>query len=53
MSPAQRQLKSIFGFGIKKAGFLPSENLADMVTFKLDPNRPNFILDTEPYQRNF
>ena len=53
MSPAQRQLKSIFGFGIKKAGLLPSEDLADMVTFKLDPNLPNFILDTEPYQRNF
>jgi len=52
-SPVGRQLKSIFGHGIRKAGLLPPNDLKDMVTFKIDPKVPNFIVDTEPYQRNF
>lgn len=50
---AHRQIKSIFGYGIKKAGLLPQDDIKDMVTFKIDPTSPNFIVDTEPFQRNF
>ena len=49
----RRQLKSIFGYGIKKAGWVPTEDLEDLVTFKLDPKVKNYIVDTEPFQRNF
>ena len=52
-TPVRRQLKSIFGYGIKKAGWVPTEDLQDLVTFKLDPKVRNYIVDTEPFQRNF
>jgi len=26
---------------------------SDIVSFKLDPNVPNFIVDTPPFERNF
>lgn len=51
--PVQRQFKSIFGFGLKKAGLVPTDDTQDLVTFKIDANVQNYILDTEPYQRNF
>ncbi len=52
-SHVHRQLKSIFGYGIKKVGLVPKGKIADMVTFKIDPSVRNFIVDIEPYQRNF
>lgn len=48
-----RQLKSIFGYGIKKSGLLPKDDMKDIVTFKIDPSSPNYLVDTEPFQRDF
>jgi len=52
-SKTHRQLKSILGYGVKKAGLVPKDKLVDMVTFKIDPKAPHFITDTEPFKRNF
>lgn len=52
-SPLNRQVKSVFGRAIRKAGLAVQADKVDMVTFKIDPKSPNFIVDVEPYQRNF
>lgn len=51
--PVNRQLKSVFGRVIRKAGLAVTNDKIDMVTFKVDPNSPNFIVNVEPYQRDF
>lgn len=48
-----RKVKSVFGRVIKKAGILPDTTGVDLVTFKLDPNAPGYLVDTEPYERTF
>jgi hypothetical protein len=48
-----RQVKSVFGRVIKKAGLLPNRTESDLVTFKLDPNVPDYIVDIEPFERCF
>jgi hypothetical protein len=52
-SPLNRQLKSVFGRVIRKAGFAAKNDKIDMVTFKIDPSAPNYVVNVEPYQRNF
>ena len=52
-SNGERYVKSILGRVIKKAGLAHNTSEPDMVTFKLDPSAPKFIVDTEPYVRNF
>jgi len=52
-SQAGRKLKSYFGQLIRKTGMTIAEAKVDYVTFKIDPNAPGFIVDTEPYQRDF
>ena len=52
-SPLNRQLKAVFGRVVSKAGIAAKREIVDMVTFKVDPKAPNYIVDTEPYQRDF
>ncbi|MEP1231034.1 MAG: hypothetical protein ABJG88_10200, partial [Litorimonas sp.] len=49
----KRQIKSIFGRVLKKTGVVPNTSESDMVTFKLDPNKSGFLVDTVPYERDF
>lgn len=51
--PVNRQLKSVFGRVIRKAGLAVKTNEIDMVTFKIDPTSPNYVVNVEPYQRDF
>lgn len=51
--PFNRQLKAVFGRVIRKAGLAVTNDVEDMVTFKVDPNAPDYIVDTQPYQRDF
>ena len=51
--PINRQLKSIFGRVIHKAGLAAKVDIVDMVTFKVDPSAPDYLVNVEPYQRNF
>ena len=51
--PINRQLKSIFGRVIRKAGLAAKVDIVDMVTFKVDPSAPDYLVNVEPYQRNF
>ena len=48
-----RQLKAVFGHVIRKTGLAANDGIEDMVTFKLEPKAPDFIVDTLPYQRDF
>lgn len=48
-----RKTKSFFGRVIKKAGLVPNTATPDLVTFRIDPNAADFIVDVEPYQRSF
>ena len=52
-SPLKRQIKSYFGRVIRKTRLAAKDDRIDLVTFKIDPKAPNFIVDTEPYQRDF
>jgi len=51
--PLNRQIKSVFGRVIRKAGLAVKNDKADMVTFKIDPEAPGFVVNVEPYQRDF
>ncbi len=51
--PINRQLKSVFGRVIRKAGLAAKVDTVDLVTFKVDPTAPNYLVNVEPYQRNF
>ena len=48
-----RQVKSVLGRVISKTSFAPDTTKPDMVTFKIDADAKNFIVDVEPFQRNF
>lgn len=50
---AARQLKSIFGRVLKKTGIAHKTITKDMVTFTIDPKNPGFVVDIEPFERNF
>lgn len=51
--PLKRQVKSLFGRVINKAGLVPDTTHTDMVTFKVDSNVPGYVVDTEPFERTF
>jgi len=51
--PLNRQLKSVFGRVIRKAGLAAKNSKVDMVTFKIDPSSPDYVVNVEPYQRDF
>lgn len=48
-----RQVKSVLGRVIGKTSFAPNTTKPDMVTFKIDADAENFIVDVEPFQRDF
>lgn len=50
---AKRQIKSIFGRVLKKTGIAHKTVTKDMVTFTIDPKDPGFVVDVEPFERNF
>lgn len=52
-SQAGRLVRSVFGRTIKKAGMAAQIKPKDMVSFKIDPTVPGFIVDMEPFERNF
>jgi len=52
-SAVTRQLKSAFGRIISKAGLVPDTTPTDMVTFRIDPDVPDYLVDTEPFERRF
>jgi hypothetical protein len=49
----KRQVKSVAGRVIRKAGLMPSTSKPDMVTFKLDPKADSYLVDVEPVERSF
>lgn len=51
--PVNRQLKSVFGRVIRKAGLAVTNDKIDMVTFKVDPDAPGYVVNVDPYQRDF
>ena len=51
--PLNRQIKSVFGRVIRKAGLAAKDDRIDLVTFKIDPDAPNYIVNVKPYQRDF
>jgi len=48
-----RQIKSLLGRVIGKTSLVPDIAKPDMVTFKIDGTAENFLVDVEPFQRNF
>lgn len=48
-----RYIRSLIGRTLMKLGVVGRIDNVDMISFKLDPNAPNFIVDTEPFERNF
>jgi len=49
----KRQVKSIAGRVLRKTKLSPDTSKPDMVTFRVDENADGFIVDVEPFQRNF
>ena len=49
----KRQMKSLAGRVISKAGFAPDTSTPDMVTFRVNGQAKDFIVDVEPFQRSF
>ncbi len=52
-SKSSRLVRSVFGRTLKKVGIAAHVKPKDMVTFKIDPSVDGFIVDTEPFERNF
>ena len=52
-SKAGRVMRSVFGRTLRKVGVAAHTKPTDMVSFKIDPCVPGFIVDTEPFERNF
>jgi len=48
-----RKVKSIFGRVIKKTALFPATSEPDMVSFRIDADAKDFIVDIEPFQRSF
>lgn len=51
--PTENYIKSVFGRVIKKTGLAAKVDHKDFVTFKIDPAAKGYIVDTEPFERNF
>ena len=52
-SQTSRYVKSIFGRVLKKTGIAHKTVTKDMVTFTIDPKDPKYVVDVEPFERNF
>ena len=51
--PAVRRTKSVLGRALKKVGMVPDTTRPDMVRFKVDPAVEGYVVETEPFVRNF
>ena len=49
----KRRVKSLTGRALHKAGLTPNTSKTDYVTFKVDPAAEGFLVDTDPYVRDF
>lgn len=52
-SQTSRYVKSMLGRVMKKTGVASDTTTKDLVTFKIDPEVPGFVVDTDPFERNF
>ncbi|GGX63748.1 hypothetical protein GCM10011309_12210 [Litorimonas cladophorae] len=52
-SELSRKVKSIAGRVLRKTPLVPDTSSPDMVTFRIDANADDFIVDTDPYPRTF
>ena len=48
-----RRLKSVAGRVIRRTPLAPDTTQPDLVTFKIDPDTPGFVVDTQPFEREF
>ncbi|MEL6686876.1 MAG: hypothetical protein AAFP97_04575 [Pseudomonadota bacterium] len=48
-----RRVKSLTGRALRKTPLVKDTTPSDMVTFKVDPNAEGFLVDVEPFERNF
>lgn len=48
-----RYVRSLFGRIVRKLGLVGRIDNIDMISFRLDPSVPSFIVDIEPFERNF
>ena len=48
-----RKTKSVMGRALNKAGLIPKTSAPDMVTFRIDADVEGFLVDTDPYVRDF
>lgn len=48
-----RRIKSVAGRVLGKIGLAPDTTEPDMVTFRIDENSDNFMVDVEPFERSF
>jgi hypothetical protein len=48
-----RRVKSVFGRVLRKANLTPDMTEDDMVTFRVDEDAANYIVDVEPFKRCF
>lgn len=51
--PTEKYVKSIFGKVMKKAGVAAKVEKPDYVSFKIDSNAKGYVVDVEPFERNF
>lgn len=51
--PKTRRIKSFAGRALRRTPLVKDTSPADMVTFKVDPSVEGFLVDVEPFQRNF
>ena len=49
----KRRAKSLVGRVLRHSGIAPDTTKLDMVTFRVDENSDNFIVDVEPFERDF
>jgi len=49
----KRRIKSVAGRVLRKTKLAPDTTKPDMVTFKIDAEAKNFMVDVEPFQRSF
>lgn len=49
----KRRLKSMLGHALRKAKVSHDTTGTDMVTFRIDDSAESFIVDVEPFERNF
>jgi len=51
--PIKRKTKSVMGRALNKAGLIPKTTAPDMVTFRIDPDVDGYLVETDPYVRDF